>query len=54
MITFHGLGFWGLFTGLSGLALLRLLPRDSAAHRILRRALLAAAAIVAAIVALSY
>ncbi|MDQ0795592.1 hypothetical protein [Streptomyces sp. B1I3] len=54
MITYHGLGFYGLFAALGGAALLRLLPRESRAHRLLSRALLAALLLTAAIVGLSY
>ncbi|WP_405548927.1 hypothetical protein OG215_25190 [Streptomyces globisporus] len=51
MITYHGLGYYGL---LAALALLRLLPTGSRAHRLLTRALLAALIVTAAIVGLSY
>ncbi|MFI6138037.1 hypothetical protein ACIBCC_07615 [Streptomyces griseus] len=54
MITYHGLGYYGLLAALSTLALLRLLPTGSRAHRLLSRALLAALLITAAIVGLSY
>ncbi|MET9707720.1 hypothetical protein [Streptomyces griseus] len=50
MITYHSIGYCGLFAALSALALLRLLPAASRAHRLLSRALL----ITAAIVGLSY
>ncbi|WP_435239573.1 hypothetical protein [Streptomyces sp. YPW6] len=54
MITYHGLGYYGLFAALAALALLRLLPTGSRAHRLLTRALLAALIVTAAIVGLSY
>ncbi|MFI6143230.1 hypothetical protein ACIBCC_34160 [Streptomyces griseus] len=54
MITYHSIGYCGLFAALSALALLRLLPAASRAHRLLSHALLAALLITAAIVGLSY
>ncbi|MFD7746724.1 hypothetical protein ACFV2V_13790 [Streptomyces sp. NPDC059698] len=54
MITYHGLGYYGLFAALGTLALLRLLPTGSRAHRLLTQALLAALIVTAAIVGLSY
>ncbi|MFE9853604.1 hypothetical protein ACFYPN_33135 [Streptomyces sp. NPDC005576] len=54
MITYHGLGYYGLLIGLGGAALLRLLPRESRAHRLVSRALLAALLVTAALVGFSY
>ncbi|MFJ4863416.1 hypothetical protein [Streptomyces sp. NPDC088748] len=54
MITYHGIGYWGLLTIPAALALLRLLPNGSRARRILLHAILGALAGIAAIVALSY
>lgn len=54
MITYHGLGYWGLLTIPAALALLRLLPTGSRAHKLLARAVLGALALIAVIVALSY
>ncbi|MCY0926906.1 hypothetical protein OTB20_11965 [Streptomyces sp. H27-H1] len=54
MITYHGLGYWGLLTIPAALALLRLLPSGSRAHRLLFHATLGALAGIVAIVALSY
>ncbi|EFL01603.1 MULTISPECIES: hypothetical protein [unclassified Streptomyces] len=54
MITFHALGYWGLFALFPTLALLRILPAHSALHRHLSRAALAALLLIAATVALSY
>ncbi|MFH9134419.1 hypothetical protein [Streptomyces sp. NPDC017524] len=54
MITYHAIGYHGLFAALGALALLRLLPTGSRAHRLLSRALLAALLITAALVGLSY
>lgn len=54
MITYHALGFYGLFTALAAGLLLRILPRDSAAHRLTARATLVALVLVAALVGLSY
>ncbi|MEQ4610305.1 hypothetical protein ABMX48_29405 [Streptomyces cavourensis] len=54
MITYHGLGYYGLFAALGALILLTLLPTGSRAHRLLTRAFLAALVITAAIVGLSY
>lgn len=54
MITYHGLGYWGLLTIPAALTLLRLLPTGSHAHRLLARAVLGALALIAAIIALSY
>ncbi|MFD8882368.1 hypothetical protein ACFV0H_07570 [Streptomyces erythrochromogenes] len=54
MITYHALGYWGLLTIPTALVLLRLLPAGSRAHKLLARAVLAALALIAAIVALSY
>lgn len=53
-MTYHGLGYYGLFAALATIALLRLLPTGSRAHRLLSRAALAALLITAAIVGLSY
>ncbi|MET8401405.1 hypothetical protein [Streptomyces sp900116325] len=53
-MTYHGLGYYGLFVALGAVALLRLLPSGSRAHRLLSRALLAALLVTAAIVGLSY
>ncbi|UPT41792.1 MULTISPECIES: hypothetical protein [Streptomyces] len=54
MITYHSIGYHGLFAALGALTLLRLLPTGSRAHRLLSRALLAALIVTAAIVGLSY
>ena len=54
MITYHSLGYYGLLVGLGALALLRLLPRGSRAHRLVARTALAALLLVAALVGLSY
>ncbi|MFH9269209.1 hypothetical protein ACH4KN_33900 [Streptomyces sp. NPDC017546] len=54
MITYHAIGHHGLFVALGALALLRLLPTGSRAHRLLSRALLAALLVTAALVGLSY
>ncbi|MGW0786484.1 hypothetical protein [Streptomyces sp. NPDC002913] len=54
MITYHSLGYYGLFAGLGAVVLMTLLPNGSRAHRLLSRALLAALLLVAAIVGLSY
>ncbi|MEU3000201.1 MULTISPECIES: hypothetical protein [unclassified Streptomyces] len=54
MITYHGLGYYGLFAALAALVLMTLLPTGSRAHRLLTRALLAALIVTAAIVGLSY
>ncbi|MGW3213122.1 hypothetical protein ACWDBC_12835 [Streptomyces parvus] len=54
MITYHGLGYYGLFAALSALILMTLLPTGSRVHRLLGRALLAALIVTAAIVGLSY
>ncbi|MET9050122.1 hypothetical protein ABZW50_03085 [Streptomyces bacillaris] len=54
MITYHGLGYYGLFAALGTLVLITLLPTGSRAHRLLTRAFLAALVITAAIVGLSY
>ncbi|WP_328620708.1 hypothetical protein [Streptomyces sp. NBC_00354] len=54
MITYHGLGYWGLLTVPAALALLRLLPTGSRAHKLLARLILGALALATAIVALSY
>lgn len=54
MITYHGLGYWGLLTIPAALALLRILPTGSAIRRLVARAVLGALALIAAIVALSY
>ncbi|MFD0344026.1 hypothetical protein ACFVH0_36070 [Streptomyces sp. NPDC127117] len=53
-MTFHGIGYFGLFVVLGAVALLALLPNGSPAHRMLSRALLAALLVTAAIVGLSY
>ncbi|MFJ2438442.1 hypothetical protein ACIOWM_35065 [Streptomyces anulatus] len=54
MITYHGLGYYGLLAALGALALMWLLPTGSRVHRLLSRALLAALLLTAAIVGLSY
>ncbi|MFD7428423.1 hypothetical protein ACFV6Z_15445 [Streptomyces sp. NPDC059818] len=54
MITYHSLGYYGLFATLGAVLLLTLLPNGSRAHRLLTRALLATLLITAAIVGLSY
>lgn len=54
MITFHALGYYGLFGALAAVILMQLLPTGSTAHRLLSRALLAALLVTAAIVGLSY
>ncbi|MFJ5893847.1 hypothetical protein [Streptomyces californicus] len=54
MITYHGLGYYGLLAALAALTFLRLLPTGSRAHRLLTRALLTALILTAAIVGLSY
>ncbi|WP_170994718.1 hypothetical protein [Streptomyces sp. BPSDS2] len=54
MITYHGLGYYGLLVALGALVLMTLLPTGSRAHRLLTRALLAALIVTAAIVGLSY
>ncbi|MFD5874033.1 hypothetical protein [Streptomyces sp. NPDC060322] len=54
MITYHSPGYYGLFVGLGAVALMRLLPNGSRAHRLVTRTVLAALLLVAAIVGLSY
>ncbi|MFD7319356.1 hypothetical protein [Streptomyces sp. NPDC059883] len=51
MITYHALGYYGLPALLAAALLLRVLPRDSHARRLLARAALL---LVAALVGLSY
>ncbi|WP_327268792.1 hypothetical protein OG233_14040 [Streptomyces sp. NBC_01218] len=54
MITYHLLGFYGLFVALGGAALRQVLPRGSRAHRLVTRVLLAALLLITALVGLSY
>lgn len=54
MITYHSLGYYGLCVGLGALALLKLLPNGSRAHRLVTRTALTALLLVAAIVGFSY
>ncbi|MET8172831.1 hypothetical protein [Streptomyces clavifer] len=54
MITYHSLGYYGLFIGLGAVVLMTLLPNGSRAHRLVTRTALAALLITAAIVGLSY
>ncbi|MDH2392335.1 hypothetical protein QCN29_26870 [Streptomyces sp. HNM0663] len=53
-LTYHALGYWGLPALIAAALLLRILPRDSHAHRLISRAALLSLLIVAAIVGLSY
>ncbi|MEU0716819.1 hypothetical protein ABZ498_06510 [Streptomyces lavendulocolor] len=54
MITYHGLGYWGLLGIPTTLLLARLLPAGSTPRRHLTRAALGALLLIAAITALSY
>ncbi|MFE2017577.1 hypothetical protein ACFW9O_05905 [Streptomyces sp. NPDC059499] len=54
MITYHSLGYYGLFAALGAVVLMTLLPNGSRAHRLVTRAALAALLVTAAIVGLSY
>lgn len=54
MITYHGIGYYGLFTALGALVLMTLLPNGSRAHRLLSRTFLAALLVTAAVVGFSY
>ncbi|MER5892296.1 hypothetical protein [Streptomyces sp. NPDC001876] len=54
MITYHSLGYYGLFATLGAVVLMTLLPNGSRAHRLVTRAALAALLVTAAIVGLSY
>ncbi|WP_168712363.1 hypothetical protein [Streptomyces sp. A1277] len=54
MITYHGIGYYGLFAALGALVLITLLPNGSRAHRLLSSAFLAALLFTAAVVGLSY
>lgn len=54
MITYHALGYYALPALLAAALLLRVLPRDSHARRLLARAALATLLLVAALVGLSY
>ncbi|MGW0938858.1 hypothetical protein [Streptomyces sp. NPDC002666] len=53
-MTYHDLGYYGLFGILGAAVLLTLLPDGCRAHRLLARALLAVLLVTAAIVGFSY
>ncbi|MGW3627301.1 hypothetical protein [Streptomyces sp. NPDC000880] len=54
MLTYHALGYWGLPGLIAAALLLRILPRDSAAHQLIGRAALAALLLISLTVYLSY
>jgi hypothetical protein len=54
MLTYHGLGYYGLPALLAAGVLLRVLPRGSEAHRTVARAALFALLLIVAIVVASY
>ncbi|MEV4936326.1 hypothetical protein [Streptomyces zaomyceticus] len=54
MITFHALGYYGLYGIPLGLIVCRITPAGSTARRITARITLAALLLIAATVALSY
>lgn len=54
MITYHALGYYGLPALIAAGLLLKVLPRDSGAHRLVARTTLLGLLLVAALVGLSY
>lgn len=53
-LTYHAIGLYGLPAFVAASLLLRILPRDSDAHRLLARASVAGLLLIAAIVIASY